>query len=122
VKYRAGGPTLEQRAQRFWERERRDLEVYAGLTKRQRCQPKWQMRERQWRKAALLTLAAGGELPEALARMFPLPPEIRPLAPSPATRLLRKGLLSSGSVQDVPRRASGTPWGSAWGSAWSRSE
>jgi hypothetical protein len=56
--------------QLFWDRERHDLERYSRLTERQRRQPYWQLRERQWHKAALLTLMAGGELPKSLARMW----------------------------------------------------
>jgi hypothetical protein len=62
--------TLEQRGQLFWDRERHDLERYSRLTERQRRQPYSQLRERQWHKAALLTLMAGGELPKSLARMW----------------------------------------------------
>jgi hypothetical protein len=134
VTRRAGGRpplTPDQRCQRFWDRERHDLEVYSRLTERQRRrQPHWQLRERQWRKAALLTLMAGGELPESLARMWALvgfpsgllplgTEEVRP-AFAPQATGLPSGLFSH-YAEDVRRRAaSGTPWSSPWGSPWSR--
>jgi hypothetical protein len=85
------------------------LQVYGRLPKRQRIQPKWQLRERQWHKAALLIMLAGGELPEAIARLLPAEAAVPALIPK-ATGL------PSGLFSDVPRRAAGgTPWGSPWG-------
>jgi hypothetical protein len=106
--------TLEQRRQRFWERERRDAEAYSRLTDRQRRnQTKWLQRQLQWENAAkvgLIMLAAGEELPERLARAMPAPP----VTGSPIGSL---GLC----LADVPNpAAAGTSWGSPWGSPWRR--
>jgi hypothetical protein len=66
----------EQR-ERFFDRERRDAEVWARLTARQRRMPCWRQRELQWRNAGkagllLLMLAPGEPLPEPLARALDL--------------------------------------------------
>jgi hypothetical protein len=93
--------TRSRTPQRFWEREHHDLSVWHRLTPRQRRQPYWQRREIQWRKAALLALMAGVELPEAVARM----------------------LDDLSTETKAPRRASGgTAWGGASGNHRPRSD
>jgi hypothetical protein len=105
--------TLEQRRQRFWERERRDAEAYGRLTDRQRrTQTKWQLREIQWQNAAKigLIMPTPGELPEPVARA------IRAAAPVTGSPIGSLGLC----LADVPNPSAGTPWGSSWGSPWRR--
>jgi hypothetical protein len=68
---------LEQQRQQFFERERRDWEVYPRLTERQRRSKYWRRRVAQWKnaeKVGLILLLAGEELPEPLTRALAEPP------------------------------------------------
>jgi hypothetical protein len=84
------GLTLEQKRERFFQRERRDFEVWHRLTPKQWRSPYWQQRERQWQNASrirLLLLMAGDE---------DWPPPLLPAAP------LKAVLLPSGAAQLPP--------------------
>jgi hypothetical protein len=69
------GLTLEQKRERFFQRERRDFEVWHRLTPKQRRAPYWQQREQQWQNAGrirLLLLMAGQDWPPPLTPAAPL--------------------------------------------------
>ena len=89
---------IPEQRERFFDKERRDAEVWPRLTEKQRRMPYWQQREAQWGAAgriALIFAMAGEELPEALRRRSGVPEEAspRPLSPSDVVDdLINRGL------------------------------
>jgi hypothetical protein len=97
------GLTLEQKRERFFQREQRDSLVWHRLTPKQRRSPYWQHREQQWKNASrirILYLMAGEkDWPLALTPAAPLMAVlVRPGAvPGPGPQLGLLGVMS-GSV------------------------
>jgi hypothetical protein len=94
------GLTLEQKRERFFQREQRDSLVWHRLTPKQRRSPYWQHREQQWKNASrirILYLMAGEkDWPLALTPAAPLMAVVRRL-PSGAARLPPIGSLGVAS-------------------------
>jgi hypothetical protein len=94
------GLTFEEKRERFFQRERRDFEVWHRLTMKQRRSPYWQQRERQWQSASrirlLLLMAGEKDWPPALLPAAPLMAVVRRL-PSGAARLPPIGSLGVAS-------------------------
>jgi hypothetical protein len=99
-------PELTQKRERFFERERRDFEIWPRLTRKQRRQPYWRQRELQRQsagKVGLIIMLAGDDLPEPLARVVAAQqsscyaePPADPLwgSPDPVSSLVSGGLFA----------------------------